>query len=554
MVCSACKNEISLVDKPDDGGAAAPAVGNGAKGAFMKDPCADGGFAELARKARPPKISITCSACGKTVHLSARAAGKTARCKACGGSIDVPYPDDLAAIHIPAVRLRPDETVRGEELLPGPEKLAEQEAPAAAPEPIAMAVIESQPAATIELDVGHREDIVGAVDEYAPDLDVGVSSRQGELMWALTDREQQSDARSRVVAAGKAKGIRPLHLAAAALAVLVPAIAAFTIVEFIGPNHADNAPGGEANTTGNVVVSPPANPPPTTNLVATRPAAAVASCTVLECLTSAFAAGGYFPARSDCLYARIRVLLQAGEKPLHLQPGVNTDFVLAVNGRDTPCLGVPVSADEGLPRRSGVGDIRLPAEASGEIVLLFELPRDAAKGTLKVRDVGQATVPFDGAAASVAVSRLVGTYLECPPRNLRPLLRHPVMAAIQAAPAQRLLVKSQGDGLRVEIPEAAVTGPARQTGPGLFHATLNGGGSELSCTLRFLGDGSAALLYLDEAPFHQITYSRTGRLPASPTPRAITPPPGSRPAGTDANARPGPREPRDLPRSKGWFD
>jgi hypothetical protein len=70
----------------------------------------EAGFAEQARKSEGRKINVTCSKCGKTVSLSARVAGRKARCKACDAPIDIPYPDDLEHMELPRPRNGAKET------------------------------------------------------------------------------------------------------------------------------------------------------------------------------------------------------------------------------------------------------------------------------------------------------------------------------------------------------------------------------------------------------------------------------------------------------------
>ena len=68
------------------------------------------GFAEQARQSEGRKVNITCSKCGKTVTVSARVAGRKARCKACDAPMDIPYPDDLAQAELPRPRNGAKET------------------------------------------------------------------------------------------------------------------------------------------------------------------------------------------------------------------------------------------------------------------------------------------------------------------------------------------------------------------------------------------------------------------------------------------------------------
>ena len=68
------------------------------------------GFAEQARNSEGRKVSITCSQCGKTVTISARVAGRKARCKVCDAPMDIPYPDDLEHPELPRPRNDAKET------------------------------------------------------------------------------------------------------------------------------------------------------------------------------------------------------------------------------------------------------------------------------------------------------------------------------------------------------------------------------------------------------------------------------------------------------------
>jgi len=70
----------------------------------------DVGFAEQARNSEGRKVSITCPQCGKTVSVSARVAGRKARCKVCDAPMDIPYPDDLEHLELPRPRNDAKET------------------------------------------------------------------------------------------------------------------------------------------------------------------------------------------------------------------------------------------------------------------------------------------------------------------------------------------------------------------------------------------------------------------------------------------------------------
>ena len=108
-------------------------------------------------------------------------------------------------------------------------------------------------------------------------------------------------------------------------------------------------------------------------------------------------------------------------------------------------------------------------------------------------------------------SNVAGTYHEAPPRNLQPMLRDPVMAAIQSAPGHQIVVKEGETALAVSIPAASVSGTARPGDSGMYQAVLRNGAAELKCAMRMTQDGKGLILYLADQPFHQITYAREGR-------------------------------------------
>jgi hypothetical protein len=54
-----------------------------------------GGFAEAARQSVAPKVRVTCEKCSKGFDVSARHAGKKAKCPSCQTLTRIPYPDDV---------------------------------------------------------------------------------------------------------------------------------------------------------------------------------------------------------------------------------------------------------------------------------------------------------------------------------------------------------------------------------------------------------------------------------------------------------------------------
>ncbi|GAG49783.1 unnamed protein product [marine sediment metagenome] len=120
---------------------------------------------------------------------------------------------------------------------------------------------------------------------------------------------------------------------------------------------------------------------------------------------------------------------------------------------------------------------------------LSEVPVKAGRGLL---DPGQGLLP--------------GRYVESLPRNLSPLLRHPVMAALQSARQLSLEVRGKGRSFALSFRQAGVAGTASPAGKGAYRVQLGHRGQSLECRLRVAGGGKRVVLYLEDGPFRQITF------------------------------------------------
>jgi DNA-directed RNA polymerase subunit RPC12/RpoP len=119
VACSRCGHVIAVAAFAQE---APPAEQQPAHDAAAEEP----GFAEQARQSNGRKITITCANCGKTVSVSARVAGRNARCKGCDFPIVIPYPDDLEQFELPKLQQGEADHEDGLELVappvePGPE-------------------------------------------------------------------------------------------------------------------------------------------------------------------------------------------------------------------------------------------------------------------------------------------------------------------------------------------------------------------------------------------------------------------------------------------------
>jgi hypothetical protein len=177
-------------------------------------------------------------------------------------------------------------------------------------------------------------------------------------------------------------------------------------------------------------------------------------------------------------------------------------------------LGEPV--DDALrPLRARQRTILLAPASPQEAQWLFDLPAKGGKGRLTVAGLGELEVDLPDPPSCSGV--VAGTYVEQPPRNLRPLLRDPILAAVQAAGSQRLEIRPSGQMLHLWIPEAKVHGEGRQVAPDGCDVILHKGPHSLPAKLRLLPDGRI-VLYLRTEPMYQITYVRRPDAPGDGAP------------------------------------
>ena len=115
-------------------------------------------------------------------------------------------------------------------------------------------------------------------------------------------------------------------------------------------------------------------------------------------------------------------------------------------------------------------------------------------------------------------NELPGTYGETA-RFLKLSFADPVMEKLRAAGSHRMVITGRKDHLDVAIPQTPIRGQATSDGGGTYKLDLTDGPKTLAGWLRFLPDGRRLVLYLADAPYHQVVYERpqSGRRePATP--------------------------------------
>ena len=436
------------------------------------------GFAAEAKQAMARKVHVVCGSCDRGLTVSARLAGKKVRCPACGVKIRIPYPDE------------------------GEDELVLR-----------------------KMTASHNEQMTR--------LDLSSSSAEEEFAG--------SDIPRRKVQMPEPRKAPPFWIMIAG-----GAAAALVIGILIGPRLFAPRDNGSGDPSDGIAEDRPVRPrppgpvPPPTRPTATKPAPAArqAEIAVKHVTFEDFAANGYFPARPGRLYWHVTALIRAGAKGARFRT-YGKDVTLNVGGRDIESDGL--QPREWAPPIAGRRmNIRLGPDQSRELTFVFNVPVTTRSATLNITSVTSADVELADRPRPPAAGRLAGRYREVAPRNLRPLLRDPVMRAIQAAANQTLVVDKMAAGqYPVWIPAAGVRGLAKPSGKGIYDLLLRheASGRELPCKIRAISDGERIVLFLSDKPFHQITYS-SREVPG--------PPPRSRP--TPVVRAPVKPEPTERPR------
>lgn len=284
-----------------------------------------------------------------------------------------------------------------------------------------------------------------------------------------------------------------------------------------------------------VVSSEPAEPTPPTVSPApadqTGPAARVA---VEEMTWESDVGQGRYPARLGMLYLRARLRLRAEAEPVSLS-FQDEDIVLRLGSRLYPALGTPPPPGP-LPREPIRTRREIKPGTSRTLTVLFELPASSASGKCHVRGLGP--VPVELPAPPRPGSRLDGQWQEQSPRNLRPLLRHPVMEAIENHPDDRLTIRRSGGKYVVWYAKASLVGELAFQGHGQYRVEFSRDDQTLATVLRLL-DADTMVLYLRDEPMYQVMYRRVQPVaasqPAESTP-ASQPTPASKPASRPASS------------------
>lgn len=501
VACPRCEHQIPL--------AAPPAAGGEEAG---------DDFARLAVENIARRLRVTCGACGKGLSVAVRRAGKRVRCPSCGKWVQIPArdeSDEQALERWTQKDPKPQEPLTVAAL---PEE-GPPEVSAAAPAAEEIEVREDADLGEADTDdvfvIG--ESVGREVEQPPPALD--------KLSQAVQPATAERSIRSRYQAVQRWRkrarqyNRRQRYLSILGLAVIGAVVAGGAWL-YTTWNEQPLASRPSAPAPMPVVEKPvqaPPSPSAPANPSLPQPAAAqapndpapapvAAAIQVLEASRQLFASGGYYPAAPEAVYWKVRLSLRADKKPLRLEvPG---DVEMLAGPQRLTCLGA-VGQGGLIPPRSRTGQVSLAPGAPRELTLLFEAPRSLSPTGLSVRGLGEAALPPTPQPRPPASAAIIGNYLEKAPRNLRPLLEDPVMAALQKAPGQRLAVRpTESDSSFDLVILGVLSAEVQAVGKGLYSAVLRLGDSTLDCRLRLADSGNTLILYLSDQPFHQLTYVR----------------------------------------------
>ncbi|MFW6132267.1 MAG: hypothetical protein ACOC8F_00105 [Planctomycetota bacterium] len=423
---------------------------------------AGAGFAEIARKHLGQALHITCGKCGRHLTVGARRAGHEGRCPSCGGRIRIPRPQAEGEDEPALPQTAPDAPERLRMDLAGDWEIVAADHPA-----------------RVEVVRRRRPLVVILASLVVAGAGVGLWIGLGVLGGPASDEAPRAPVAT--------DGQRPVqHDDGGADAPPTP------------PRRP------EPSEPPDPTAAPPKPPKPPETAPQSRPAPA--KCALVATEAALFAADGYRPAPPGRAYWRATVRLTAGDEPwtLHAKGG---DVRLKSSEGVLRALGLATED----PLRDGparAGRISVPPGGDQTVTFVFEGPEAPGESRLEVRRATPVALGTLAMRGRTAPRELPATFVERGPRNLRPGLRDPVMAALQSTGRHELRLARDGEALKVSIPAAEVAGRATRRRPGLWDATLRVGSEELDCALRFFADGRRAILYLSAAPFHQLSYER----------------------------------------------
>jgi ribosomal protein S27E len=443
------------------------------------------GFAELSKRKLSSQLDVVCPECKRTFIVDIKYAGQRAKCSACGAIVDIPLVATAPASPTGTQKKRP--------------------ASAATPKGRKSSVFDAEPAFGASPSRGATPVTVipGTPVDAAVDLGPEVPQSGSPRL-----------RRRRRYTAGLVIGI-----------LLAGCLGVWGMISLYNHVFADNGdelrvtdllPNGEyvARITGNprmdtATPSGPASGDPPLEPTAPRldseegqsPATAHAIARPVKAERSLFALEGYGAAPLGREFWRVTVQIEA-------EGGSVT-----INGQD---IALTCGSYTGTFR--GIYDRRRPFELddarlsisegmSRVVTFVFEMPSMAVGPEITVHIGDMDPVKLETPSSLTSEDDLGGTYYEVPPRNLRPILADPVMKTLQTQMPGEIILTPDGARYTLAFPGCDVTGVALLAAEGMYRTSLTLGDDSILAFLRQAGP-DRLVLYLADAPFHQITFAR----------------------------------------------
>jgi DNA-directed RNA polymerase subunit RPC12/RpoP len=448
----------------------------------------DVSFADQAREAmkKTSKIHLTCGSCGRHLTIGARLAGKRAKCPSCRSHIRVPYPDDADDFEIEALAMAAEE-----------------------------------PAEELDLSYGDAPGAAAHALHQAESRTVGPGGVGTETRRQAVKRRHA--ARVREIKRSRRKLVAYLFLTAVAMWAFVWFLAWPLLygeddaptrnrdngshVATSGNGDGRLGPNGDGSTNGNGNHADNGNG--NGGAAATKPAPKRRPrFRVVQTRVGPFAHDGYFPAPVGKAYWHVTIDIQAGSQPFVMKTAGMQAVVTSMD-QEFASLGTPGGGGV-LPRRLSTPTLTIAPRKVQRLELLFELPQEYRRGTVVLADVGSRKISGGDTFAPVDPTGLVGRFEEVLPRNLKPLLDQPVMAALQSAGPGEMIAAAAEGGFSLRFPQAGVRGLAAHEQGGRYAVTLRHDGDRLEATLRLIDGGKRAILHLAEGPWRAMTFVRKG--------------------------------------------
>lgn len=272
-----------------------------------------------------------------------------------------------------------------------------------------------------------------------------------------------------------------------------------------GPDSSSGAgPAGSATESEITAPQPPEPPEPQPEDQTPMAADPTPELKLVGTSTGVLMPGRGGPAALDEVYCMITLGLRAADEAMDVRLGCQ-DILLETPEATYAPLGLLAGGDW---RKAPVKRLRLRVNPNGyeTWTVMLAVGRDFEGGTLRVGSLGEVELRTTLAPDAVEPS---GRYAETPPRHLKPLLRDPVMRAIQNQAQLEINVSAAGDDStrQVRLDPVRLAGKAVPVSENTYRLELNGPVGRLECHLRQV-DRDTVVLYLAPSPYHQVTFAR----------------------------------------------